>query len=219
MSRYIDSRNSNFKPAEPIYFSLRGQLEVKIPQVHDFLADCGHIQTFEMIQNDAKLFYGKVIFLSDKVGMSRFEIVPTLNFQITSKDLENLSEGSFPDHVLTIEPKPIKDFSPSSAALKKDKDELHQLLSSKMTLENRTELESILFDSFSIKASIGSELPVDDLVEALKELPELSSSDLLPTTDDEDLSDLSNDDYTEREKQLLHEISQMKFDENDNLYP
>ena len=151
--------------------------------------------------------------------MSRFEIVPTLNFQITSKDLENLSEGSFPDHVLTIEPKPIKDFSPSSAALKKDKDELHQLLSSKMTLENRTELESILFDSFSIKASIGSELPVDDLVEALKELPELSSSDLLPTTDDEDLSDLSNDDYTEREKQLLHEISQMKFDENDNLYP
>lgn len=88
-----------------------------------------------------------------------------------------------------------------------------------MTLENRTELESILLDSFSIKASIGSELPVDDLVEALKELPELSSSDLLPSMDDEDPSDLSNDDYTEREKQLLHEISQMKFDENDNLYP
>ena len=144
-----------------------------------------------------------------------FKIASTLNFQITSKDVENLSAGSFPDHVLTIEPKPIKDFSPSSAALKKDKDELHQLLSSKMTLENRTELESILLDSFSIKASIGSELPVDDLVEALKELPELSSSDLLPSSDDEDLSDLSNDDYTEREKQLLHEISQMKFDENE----
>lgn len=70
MSRYIDNRNSNFKPAEPIYFSLKGQLEVKISQVHDFLADCGHIQTFETIQNDAKLFYGKVIFLSDKVQTS-----------------------------------------------------------------------------------------------------------------------------------------------------
>ena len=67
MSRYIDRRNNNFKPVEPIYFSLKGQIEVKISQVKDFLNDCGHIQTFETIQNDAKLFYGKVIFLSDKV--------------------------------------------------------------------------------------------------------------------------------------------------------
>ena len=128
-----------------------------------------------------------------------------------------MARGSFPDHVLTIEPKPIKDFSPSPSALKKDKDELHQLLSSKMTLENRTDLESILFNSFKIKANIGSELPVDDLVEALKELPEPSSDDLLPSLDDSDSDD--NDDYTEREKQLLQEITRMNFDENENFYP
>ena len=140
-----------------------------------------------------------------------------MNFQVTSKDVQHLAKGTFPDHVLTIEPKPIKDFSPSSAALKKDKDELHQLLSSKMTLENRTDLESILLNSFSIKANLGSELPVDDLVEALKELPEPSSNDLLPSLDDSESSD--NDDYTEREKQLLQEINQMKFDVNSNFYP
>merc|ERR1712131_366007 len=72
MSRYIDRRNNNFKPVEPIYFSLKGQIEVKISQVKDFLNDCGHIQTFETIQNDAKLFYGKVIFLSDKVFFLSF---------------------------------------------------------------------------------------------------------------------------------------------------
>ena len=70
MSRYIDRRNNNFKPVEPIYFSLKGQNEVKVSQIQDFLADCGHIQTFETIQNDTKLFYGKVIFLSDKVFFS-----------------------------------------------------------------------------------------------------------------------------------------------------
>ena len=142
-----------------------------------------------------------------------------MNFQITSKDVSHLARGSFPDHVLTIEPKPIKDFSPSPSALKKDKDELHQLLSSKMTLENRTELESILFNSFKIKANIGSELPVDDLVEALKELPEPSSDDLLPSLDDDQTDSDDIDGYTEREKQLLQEINRMNFDENENFYP
>ena len=77
MSRCLDGRNNNFKPSEPIYFSLKGQLEVKISQVHDFLADCGHIQTFKTIQNDAKLFYGKVTFLSDKVKIRLGFSLPT----------------------------------------------------------------------------------------------------------------------------------------------
>ena len=83
MSRYIDRRNNNFKPVEPIYFSFKGQNEVKISQIQDFLADCGHIQTFETIQNDAKLFYGKVIFLSDKVFFLTFsgQLIRLENFR------------------------------------------------------------------------------------------------------------------------------------------
>ena len=72
-----------------------------------------------------------------------------------------------------------------------------------------------------IIAHIGSELPVDDLVEALKDLPEISSDDLIPNLDD--LSDDSSDDdscndYTEREKELLQQIEKMKFDENENFF-
>ena len=69
-----------------------------------------------------------------------------------------MGEKSFTDHVFVIEPKPIRDFSPSSASLKKTKDELHQLLSSKMTLENRTELEAILSEQFSIEARVTTRL-------------------------------------------------------------